>query len=92
MYLVKEGIIKKFTVQYNSKLVDFITFHYINNTNEGWIFYMMYKQGATESMLGKFQINNAKFSDMKRTANQQSEHEEKNLGIVFNSFQLIKFL
>lgn len=73
-FLRKQGIIRRFTLQYNTNLLNNTNFHFFNTTNDGWSFHMMFKQGAIESMFGRFTLSNAEFSDLKRTANKSSTY------------------
>ncbi len=71
-FLRNKNIIKRFTLQYNTNLLNNTNFHFFNTTNDGWFFHMMFKQGDVESMFGRFMITNAEFTDQKSTANKSS--------------------
>lgn len=53
---------------------------------------MNFKKEIQDSLVGTFKLSNEEFNEIKRTSNMESRYKVDHLGLVFNTFELLKFL
>ena len=67
--------------------------NYINKVNEGWNFQVVMQQKKNNNtMIGEFKLSNEQFNELKRTANKEARYAVESMGIVFNTYEFLKFL
>ena len=56
------------------------------------IIFLKKTKGIPDSMIGSFKLTNEEYNIMARTSNKESKYIVENMGIVFNTFEFLKFL